>query len=155
VAIPDTILNKPGALTPEERAVIETHPRVGHELVLPAAELHEALPAILHHHERWDGTGYPDRLRGSEIPLAARVVALADVWDALTSDRSYRPGMAPREALAHIAAGRGSHFEPRLVDALLALAADWGYVLPGQADGDAEKAWRAADTCHEVAASRA
>ena len=72
--------------------------------------------------------------------MIARVVAIADVWDALTSDRSYRPGFAPQVALAHIAAGRGSHFEPALVDAFLALAADWGYRV-GQLEGDDREGW--------------
>ena len=154
ITIPDAILNKPGALTPEERAVIETHPQVGYELVAPVPDLAEVLGAVLHHHERWDGTGYPKGLYGLGIPLIARVVAVADVWDALTSDRSYRAGFEPQVALAHIAAGRGSHFEPALVDAFLALAADWGYWV-GQLEGDDREGWRAAETCHEVVANRA
>jgi hypothetical protein len=154
IAIPDHILNKPGRLTADERAVIETHPRIGHELVASEPTLAEVLPAVLHHHERWDGTGYPDELAGGDIPLIARVVAIADVWDALTSDRSYRPGMSPQVALAHIRAGRGTHFEPRLVDAMLALAADWGYVAD-DVESDPDQGWRAAETCHEVVASRA
>jgi HD-GYP domain-containing protein (c-di-GMP phosphodiesterase class II) len=154
IAISDAILNKPGALTPEERAIIERHPRAGYDFVAPVPALAEVLSAVLHHHERWDGTGYPDRLRGEDIPLIARVVAVADVWDALTSDRSYRPGFAPQVALAHITAGRGSHFEPALVDAFLALVADWGYRVEGVA-GDDDEAWRAAETCHEVVANRA
>jgi HD-GYP domain-containing protein (c-di-GMP phosphodiesterase class II) len=154
IAIPDHILNKPGPLTPEERAVIETHPRVGHELVSPVPALEEVLPAVLHHHERWDGGGYPDGLKETEIPLIARVVAVADVWDALTSDRSYRPGMEPRTALSHIVAGRGTHFEPRVVGAMVALAADWGYTLSSR-EGSGETAWRASETCHEVQGTRA
>lgn len=154
IAIADEILNKPGRLTAEERAIIETHPRVGHELVSPLAALREVLPAVLHHHERWDGSGYPDGLKETQIPLVARVVAVADVWDALTSDRSYRPGMPPQVALSHIVAGTGTHFEPRIVDAMVSLAADWGYTVSG-ANGDASAAWQATETCHEVAGSRA
>jgi HD-GYP domain-containing protein (c-di-GMP phosphodiesterase class II) len=153
ISVPDEILNKPGALTPAERAVIETHPQLGHDLVAPVGVLREGLSAILHHHERVDGTGYPHRLSGSAIPYIARVVAVADVWDALTSDRSYRPGWAPEEALAHIQAGAGSHFDPEVVAAFVSLAADWGY-RSGD-DGDADEAWRAGETCHEVAGSRA
>lgn len=149
IAIPDAILNKPGALTPEERAVIETHPQIGHDLVAGANVLTESLPAILHHHERVDGRGYPTGRAGSDIPFIARVVAVADVWDALTSDRSYRPGWAPAKALAHIRAGAGAHFDPRVVDALVSLAADWGE--RAGVDGDADEAWRAGETCHEVA----
>jgi HD-GYP domain-containing protein (c-di-GMP phosphodiesterase class II) len=154
IAISDAILNKPGALTAEERAHIETHPRLGYELVEPEPALREALAPVLYHHERWDGNGYPDGLRGTEIPLTARLVAVADVWDALTSDRSYRPGLAPEVALTHIAAGRGAHFDPDLVDAFLTLAADWGYV-PLPVEGDPYQAWQAAESCHEVAANRA
>jgi HD-GYP domain-containing protein (c-di-GMP phosphodiesterase class II) len=153
ISVPDEILNKPGALTPDERVVIETHPQLGFELVAPVAVLQESLTAILHHHERFDGTGYPHRLSGASIPFIARVVAVADVWDALTSDRSYRPGWPPAEALAHLQAGAGSHFDAVIVEAFLSLAADWGYV--SGADGDAEEAWRAGETCHEVAGSRA
>jgi hypothetical protein len=152
IAIPDEILNKPSGLTPEERVVVETHPQVGYELVVPVKELSEALPVILHHHERWDGTGYPTKLAGKAIPFIARVTALADVWDAMTSDRSYRHGLRPELALAHIAAGRGSHFDPELVDGMIALAADWGYHVAHEG-GDAEQAWLAAETCHEVVAA--
>jgi HD-GYP domain-containing protein (c-di-GMP phosphodiesterase class II) len=151
IAIPDAILNKPGALTPEERKIIETHPQVGHDLVASAAVLAESLPAILHHHERVDGRGYPTGRAGGDIPFIALVVAVADVWDALTSDRSYRPGWAPDKALAHIQAGAGSHFDPEIVAALVSLAADWGE--HAALDGDAEEAWRAAETCHEVSAT--
>jgi hypothetical protein len=154
IAIPDSILNKPAGLSVAEREVIETHPAIGHELVAPVPALAEAVPVVLHHHERWDGTGYPDGLAGSTIPLIARIAAIADVWDALTSDRSYRPGLPPQVALAHIEAGRGTHFDPRLVDAMLALAADWGYRTASVA-GDADEACDAAESCHEVVATRA
>jgi hypothetical protein len=154
IAIADHILNKPGALTPEEREIVETHPQVGYELVAPVSQLREALPVVLHHHERWDGGGYPDHLEGTAIPFIARVCAIADVWDALTSDRSYRVGLPPQVALAHIVAGRGTHFDPSLIDAMVGLAADWGYGAD-TAPGDPEEAWHAAETCHEVSASRA
>jgi HD-GYP domain-containing protein (c-di-GMP phosphodiesterase class II) len=148
IGIPDHILNKPGRLTDEERAVIETHPQLGFEMALMAPSLREALPVILHHHERIDGAGYPEGLRGDSIPLEARVVAVADVWDALTSDRAYRKGWSAPEALAHIEAGAGSHFDVRAVRALSALAAEWGVV--SASDGEAEEAWHAVQTCHEV-----
>jgi HD-GYP domain-containing protein (c-di-GMP phosphodiesterase class II) len=154
VAIADEILDKPGPLTPEERTVIETHPEVGHGLVLPSTALAEALPVVLHHHERWDGTGYPHRLTGTAIPLIARIAAVADVWDALTSDRSYRLGLPPQVALAHITDGRGSHFDPVVVDALVSVAADLGYTA-GERTGDADIAEHAAETCHEAAGTRA
>lgn len=149
IGIPDEILNKPGRLTAGERAVIETHPRLGYEMASTAPSLSEALPVILHHHERVDGRGYPHGLAGDDIPLSARVVAVADVWDALTSDRAYRPGWAPAEALAHIEAGAGTHFDAGAVRALVELAVEWGVRPSG--DGEADQAWQAAQTCHEVA----
>ncbi len=153
IGIPDQILNKPGRLTPEERAVIETHPELGYEMASAAPSLNEALSVILHHHERVDGQGYPHGLKGSQIPLEARVVAVADVWDALTSDRSYRPGWRPEEALAHIEAAAGSHFDTAAVDALILLATEWG--VARASDGQADEAWEAVQTCHEVDGSTA
>ena len=150
IGISNEILNKPGALDAAERRIMETHPRLGYELAAGAPTLREALPVILHHHERVDGGGYPGGLRGNRIPLEARVVAVADVWDALTSDRAYRPGWEPARALAHIDAARGSHFDPKVVDAFLALAADWG-ITESDEPGEADVAWNAAQTCHEVA----
>ena len=152
IGIPDEILNKPGALDEAERRTMETHPTLGHELASGAPTLREALPIILHHHERFDGGGYPVGLAGRDIPLEARVVAIADVWDALTSDRAYRAGWEPERALAHIVAGRGTHFDPPIVDAFVALAADWGFRLPEE-PGEAEVAWTAAQTCHEISAN--
>jgi HD-GYP domain-containing protein (c-di-GMP phosphodiesterase class II) len=149
IGIPDQILNKPGALDEAERRTMETHPTLGHQLASGAPTLREALPIILHHHERFDGGGYPAGLVGREIPLEARVVAIADVWDALTSDRAYRAGWEPERALAHIVAGSGTHFDPPIVDAFVALAAEWGVRLPDE-PGRAEEAWIAAQTCHEV-----
>ena len=153
IGISNEILNKPGALDAAERRIMETHPRLGYELASGAPTLREALPVILHHHERIDGGGYPEGLRGSQIPLEARVVAVADVWDALTSDRAYRAGWEPARALAHIDAGRGTHFDPRVVDAFVALAADWG-IAESAEPGQAEVAWNAAQTCHEVVPER-
>ena len=149
IGIPDEVLNKPGKLTPDERTVIETHPQLGYELAASAPSLKEALPVILHHHERVDGTGYPAGLAGTAIPLEARVVAVADVWDALTSDRAYRPGWAPAKALAHIRAGVGTHFDGAAVDALTRVVVGWG-VRDTVREGAAEVAWEAAETCHEL-----
>jgi HD-GYP domain-containing protein (c-di-GMP phosphodiesterase class II) len=149
IAIPDHILNKPGALTPEERAVVETHPQLGYELASTAPSLREVLPVILHHHERVDGNGYPGGLVGRAVPLEARVVAVADVWDALTSDRAYRRGWDPTDALAHIEAGRGTHFDSSVVDALVRVVMNRGLSIDG-APGTADIAWSAAQTCHEI-----
>jgi HD-GYP domain-containing protein (c-di-GMP phosphodiesterase class II) len=149
IAIPDQILNKPGPLTADERKVVETHPQLGYELALPAKSLHEVLPVILHHHERMDGQGYPRGLRGAAVPLEARVVAVADVWDALTSDRAYRLGWDPAHALAHIEAGRGTHFDSNVVDALVRVVVSRGFATTSD-PGIAAEAWAAAETCHEI-----
>jgi HD-GYP domain-containing protein (c-di-GMP phosphodiesterase class II) len=119
--IPVEILNKPGRLTPEERAVIELHPVYGYDLCKQLGFMTEELEIIRSHHERWDGNGYPDRLKGEAIPLLARIAAVADVYDALTSTRSYRPAMSHEEAVRIIARESGKQFDPKCVDAFLAL----------------------------------
>ena len=125
------------------------HPQHGFELASTAPSLHEVLPVILHHHERIDGNGYPSGLAGSAVPLEARVVAVADVWDALTSDRAYRAGWEHSQALAHIEAGRGTHFDPHVVDALVRVLLNRGVTMTNE-PGIAEEAWSAAQTCHEI-----
>jgi len=122
--VPDEILNKPGKLTPEERAVIERHPVYGYNLCKQLGFMTEELEIIRSHHERWDGTGYPDRLKGESIPLLARIAAVADVYDALTSLRAYRAAMSHEDAMRIIAQESGRQFDPRCVDAWLALAED-------------------------------
>ena len=118
VAIPDTVLTKPGPLDEHEQAVMHTHAEVGEQIVARIAGLAQAAPVVRHHHERWDGSGYPDGLAGEEIPLEARVVATADAYSALTSDRVYRPACSVAEALAELRASAGSHYDPRCVEAL-------------------------------------
>lgn len=122
VAIPDAILHKPGPLTDEERAVMQRHAEEGHEMLAGSGVDTLQLGAViaLHHHERHDGAGYPHGLAGDAIPLPARIAAVADVFDALTSDRVYRPALALEEALELIRAGRGSQFDPEVVDAFFA-----------------------------------
>jgi ribonuclease P protein subunit RPR2 len=117
VAIPDAILYKPGRLTDKERALMEQHPVIGSEIVRGIEFLGEAAKVVRSHHERWDGHGYPDGLRGEQIPLAARVFAVADVLDALTTDRPYRPASSLREGRETIAAGAGTHFDPQVIEA--------------------------------------
>jgi PAS domain S-box-containing protein len=118
VAIPDHILMKPGALTPEERTVMQTHAERGYELLRGSASpiLELAATIASTHHEKFDGSGYPNGLSGDEIPIEGRIVAIADVYDALTSDRVYRPAFSRPDALAMMAKDRGSHFDPRLLD---------------------------------------
>jgi HD-GYP domain-containing protein (c-di-GMP phosphodiesterase class II) len=149
LGIPEEILNKPGSLTPEERRIIETHPTIGFELANVHDVLAPCLPIILHHHERFDGHGYPSSLRGNDIPLLARIAAVADVWDALTSDRSYRPGWEPQRALDHIVDGAGEHLDPRVVAVLLQVAAEAGH-RPSGLGGDSANIDMATSDCHEI-----
>ena len=123
VAIPDAILFKPGALTEEERALMEQHAVIGAQIVSGIDFMDEAVEVVRSHHERWDGRGYPDGLAGDEIPLAARVFAVADVLDALTTDRPYRPASPLADARQMIAAEAGTHFDPDVIDAFNSIAA--------------------------------
>jgi putative two-component system response regulator len=125
VGIPDGVLNKHGRLDEDERQLIETHAAVGHAILAGArSELLRLADVVTWtHHERFDGSGYPRGLVGEEIPLAGRIAAVADVYDALTSNRAYRPALGERAALALITAGRGREFDPNVVDALLELRA--------------------------------
>jgi ribonuclease P protein subunit RPR2 len=119
VAVPDAILWKPEPLTPDERALMQQHPIVGWEILREIDFLGEAKLVVRHHHERWDGDGYPDGLHGELIPLAARVFAVADVLDALTTIRPYRPPSPVSEAREMIRGSAGSHFDPEVVAAFL------------------------------------
>jgi putative nucleotidyltransferase with HDIG domain len=120
IAVPDSILTKPAVLDDDEYALIQRHPGDGAEIVSHFSRLHEAVPLIRHHHERWDGTGYPDRLAGEQIPLEACVVGLADAWDAMTTDRPYRASMSIDQAAAEVQRCRGTQFAPHVVDAFFA-----------------------------------
>jgi HD-GYP domain-containing protein (c-di-GMP phosphodiesterase class II) len=117
VAVPDAILFKPGPLTAQERALMTMHPRIGSEILRHIDFLDDAKAVVLHHHERWDGDGYPDGLAGELIPLQARVFAVADALDALTTDRPYRPACGWAEARQVILAESGSQFDPAIVAA--------------------------------------
>ena len=119
VKVPHEILNKPGRLTDEEFDIVKMHPVWGVELLAPVEFPWDLKPIIRWHHERYDGTGYPDRLKGDEFPLSAQVVGIVDVYDALTTDRPYRPGMSPETALAEITRCR-HWWSPRVFDAFLA-----------------------------------
>jgi ribonuclease P protein subunit RPR2 len=117
VAIPDAILWKPESLTDKERAVVADHPAIGSEIISGIGFLGEAAHVVRSHHERWDGNGYPDGLAGEEIPLVARVFAVADVLDALTTDRPYRPASPLKVAREMINAESGTHFDPSVIEA--------------------------------------
>jgi len=119
VAVPVAVLTKPGALTPLERRLVELHPTTGADLLTRFGFPRAVVAAVRSHHERFDGHGYPDGLRGYQIPLLARILSVADCFDALTGRRSYRQALAPAEALAHLREDAGSHFDPELVTAFL------------------------------------
>ncbi len=115
MGVPDSILLKPGPLTEEEWVVMRRHPETAYELLSPIGYLRPALDIPYCHHEKWDGTGYPRALKGEQIPLAARIFAVVDVWDALTSDRPYRPAWSKEKARAYILEQSGQHFDPAVV----------------------------------------
>jgi PAS domain S-box-containing protein len=119
MGIPDSILLKPGKLTDEEWIVMKKHPVYAYELLAPIDFLRPALDIPYCHHEKWDGSGYPRGLKGEQIPLSARIFAVIDVWDALTSDRPYRAAWTEAKVRDHIAQGSGSHFDPRVVETFM------------------------------------
>ncbi len=121
MGVPDGILLKPGPLTDEEWVKMKMHPTLAFELLSPIHYLREALDIPYCHHENWDGSGYPRGLKGDQIPLAARLFAVVDVWDATTSDRPYRPAWTKEKALQHIRASSGSHFDPQAIEAFMQL----------------------------------
>jgi PAS domain S-box-containing protein len=121
MGVPDQILLKPGKLTDEEFAIMQKHPGFAYDLLSPISYLRPALDIPYCHHEKWDGTGYPRGLKGEQIPLAARLFAVVDVWDALCSDRPYRQGWPLEKVRTHIRGLAGSHFDPQAVDAFMAL----------------------------------
>jgi putative two-component system response regulator len=121
IAIPDAILLKPGPLTNEEFAVMRSHSVEGERICLSLRSIAHYLPIIRHHHERVDGTGYPDHLAGKDVPLGARVAAIADAWDAMVSDRPYRAGLDSEEAIRRLRQGAGTQWDPDLVHVFLGL----------------------------------
>ncbi len=124
VKVRPQLLGKPGPLTLEELAEIRRHPAAGARLVLPLRRFHEALPYVLFHHERWDGRGYPAGLRGHRIPVEARLLAIADAFDAMISPRPYRRPLAHEQALAEVEQGAGTQFDPRAADLFVHAWAD-------------------------------
>lgn len=116
IVIPEAILNKPGQLTPEEMSVIKSHTVAGAHIIQGVSHLKEARPYILYHHERWDGRGYPEGLQGESIPPEGRLLAIVDVYDALTSDRPYHKEMPAIEVLSFLRSGSGKHFDPVMVE---------------------------------------
>lgn len=121
IGVPDAILTKPARLTDDEFDVVKRHPEHGARIIGRLHRLHPSVPAVLHHHERWDGGGYPHRLAGDAIPLEAAVVGLADAFDAMTTDRPYSDARPLDEATKEIVLNRGTQFAPAAVDAFLRL----------------------------------
>jgi HD-GYP domain-containing protein (c-di-GMP phosphodiesterase class II) len=147
IGVPDHVLNKEDSLTPEEWEWIKAHPVVGWEMASRTPSLRDALAVVRHHHERWDGSGYPDRLEGKGIPMAARVAAVADVWDAVTSDRAYRAAWPADQALDYMVGGMGALFDPECVEALVDLMAEQD-LSPGSVRVDPQSVAAAAEACH-------
>jgi putative nucleotidyltransferase with HDIG domain len=119
MGIPDTILHKPEELSEAEQAIMRTHPQLAHDMLEPIAYLRDALNIPYCHHEKWDGTGYPRGLAGTQIPLEARLFAIVDVWDAITTDRPYRKSWPRQKALEYIREQGGKYFDPQLVELFL------------------------------------
>lgn len=146
IAIPDRILLKPGRLSPDEVAIMRTHTTLGYEALVRAEKtLGRASPLLtiakeltLSHQEKWDGTGYPQGQWGDQIPLSARIVALADVFDALISNKVYKDGVSHERAVQVIAEARGAHFDPAVVDAFLAVQDTLRSIAVRHADSDAD-----------------
>ena len=123
LAVSDEVLRKAGRLDDHELAQIREHPKTGARLILRIAALRDAIPYVLYHHERWDGAGYPSGKAGEEIPLEARVLAVADAFDAMTSDRPYRRALTHEEALAEVERCAGTQFDPQIASVFLELFA--------------------------------
>jgi len=124
IGVPEAILSKPGPLSPDEWVVLRRHPEIGERICRPLALSREFAPIVRHHHERWDGTGYPDGLRGEAIPLGARVVGLADAFDAMTHDRPYRASLSVSAALDELRRQSGRQFDPGLVEPFIVVVDD-------------------------------
>jgi putative two-component system response regulator len=145
IAVPDRVLLKRGTLTREEFELIKIHPTIGAEIVRPLASFSAPEPVVLHHHEHFDGSGYPVGLKGQAIPIGARIVAVADAFDAITTDRPYRMGLTVEVGLQMLEDGRGSQWDPDVVDAFITL-----YAGPASSNGS-----HGADGGHPTAAAGA
>ncbi|MEX0877125.1 MAG: HD domain-containing phosphohydrolase [Phycisphaerales bacterium] len=121
IGVPESVLCKPSRLTDEEFDMIKLHPTVGYHIMKDIPDLHDILPGVLHHHERWDGNGYPSKIAGEDIPHMARIMALADTFDAMSSNRAYRSGMPREKVIAEFRRCAGTQFDPDLVEPFLSL----------------------------------
>jgi HD-GYP domain-containing protein (c-di-GMP phosphodiesterase class II) len=122
IGIPDAILLKPGVLSSSERRVMNLHPTHGSAILRSIPGFEAVSRLVLHHHERWDGKGYPEGLAGEDIPVGSRIIAISDMFDAMIHERSYRPALSPEEALERLKAARGNQLDPAITDRFLDLA---------------------------------
>jgi putative nucleotidyltransferase with HDIG domain len=129
LGIRDGILNKPGGLSEEEFAIMRQHPAIGAQIMSPISTLKDIIPGIRNHHETWDGTGYPDHLKGENIPMVARIIGVADTFDAMTTSRPYQKAMTLDFVLSKIRSMSGTRFDPEVIDAFLA-AVESGDISP-------------------------
>lgn len=125
VGIPDHILGKPGPLTEEEWQIMQTHSEIGYRIAANVPELHVVTEEILHHHEKWDGSGYPSGLSGEKIPLNSRILAVVDAYDVMTHDQVYQVARTHEDAIRELQKQAGSHFDPRLVDRFIKQVSHW------------------------------
>jgi len=135
LAVPDEILHKRGPLTPEEWAVMAEHPVAGERILLRIPDLAVIAPVVRHEHEQWDGSGYPDGLRGRLIPIGSRIILACDAYHAMITDRPYRAAMGQDEAVAELRRGAGAQFDPDVVDALLDLLGHAPPQVPDRSEG--------------------
>jgi response regulator RpfG family c-di-GMP phosphodiesterase len=157
IGVPEAILSKPGALTEEELEIMRRHPERSCEIISHIAQLAPALDGIRHHHERWDGAGYPARLGAETIPVLARIITVADIFDALTSDRAYREALAPEEVRRYIRGAAGRELDPRVVEAFDAIFPELVELLreaKETTDGNRADPHGAPDADHRLAAAR-
>lgn len=124
LGVPENVIRKPGRLDEAERALMQQHPTYARLLLEPVEILRGAIEIPLHHHERWDGRGYPNNLAGTEIPLSARIFAVVDVWDSLLTDQPYRAAWEEPVIREHLIENKGGHFDPEVVDAFLVMQSD-------------------------------
>jgi HD-GYP domain-containing protein (c-di-GMP phosphodiesterase class II) len=126
------VLHKPGKLSDDEYAHVKQHVNTGHRILNDLAKLEDVLPVVLHHHESWDGRGYPHQLASQRIPLPARIVAVADAFDAMSSDRPYRRGMADAKVEEILRAGAGQQWDPAVIDAFFRVREDIRQICHGE-----------------------
>jgi putative nucleotidyltransferase with HDIG domain len=125
LSVPEHILNKPGTLTSAEFEIMKTHSGVGADILAAIEFKYPVVPIVRHHHENWDGSGYPDRLSGTDIPIGARILSVVDCFDALTSDRPYRKKLSEPEAVAILRERRGGMYDPLVVDVFIGMQRNW------------------------------